>query len=303
MRQLMTLMLLSALCILPCQPLLAQVDDSAARKDQILANLQLVYPQLRSATVVMGEITASGYAALDKGSLTVDGEPQDFLVAADNTQLYMIARPIDVSRDAARIAAEERASAAARDAELRALARGRPFRGNAKAPVLIVEFADFQCPYCARAKDTVDKIVEKYPDDVKLVFMHMPLDFHPWAMPAAIAAECAAAQGADAFWTLHDGYFANQANVTVENVVDSATRFLEGSTLDMERWSECTSGQASPAHVAAAAAVAASKEKGSDFGVSGTPGFFVNGIAVNGAQPLEVFDEAIENAKRAAADG
>ena len=68
---------------------------------------------------------------------------------------------------------------------------GLPARGNPEAPVTIVEFSDFQCPYCARGASTMDQLLEKYPNDVKLVFKHFPLGFHKWAKPAAIASRSA----------------------------------------------------------------------------------------------------------------
>ena len=80
---------------------------------------------------------------------------------------------------------------------------GLPTRGNPDGPVLIVEFSDFQCPYCTRGAETMAKVLEQYPNDVKFVFKHFPLGFHNWAKSAAIASHCAGLQSDDAFWTLH----------------------------------------------------------------------------------------------------
>lgn len=307
MRPFLLLSVILTVCMALSAPALAQVDDSAARKQKILANLQLIYPQLQGDTVEMGSITASGYGSLDQGSLTVNGVLQNYLVASNDTELYMITTPIDVSRDAQQLAAavaereaEAQAAAAARNVQLRALARALPFRGSKDAPVLIVEFGDFECPFCAQATETVEAILEKYPDDVKLVFMHLPLDFHPWAKTAAIAAECAATQNADAFWILHDAFFANQAALNDGNVIAAAAGYLSGARVDMKQWTECATDAGSASYAKAAAAVAASKEAGSELGISGTPGFFVNGIAVGGAQPIEAFEPLIEAAKRSA---
>ncbi len=287
----------------------AEADPAAmeARKDKIQANLKQKFPQLQQATLVMGEIKASKYGALDEGSFTMNGRPQKFLVSSDDTELYMISDPIDVSMSSgelevaqAKQEAEEAAAAAERQVDLAALAENVPFKGNADAPVTIIEFSDFQCPYCSRAANTVEQILKKYPNDVKFVFQHFPLNFHPWAKPAAIATECAAAQNADAFWKLHDSYFKDQKALNPGNVMAKSKEYLAGSEVDMAKWSECAENKESDGYKAASAAVDAAMEAGKKHGVSGTPGFFVNGHFLNGAQPLSAFEPLIEAAKNAA---
>lgn len=217
----------------------------------------------------------------------------------------MISEPIDVSMGAeelkvaqAKREAEEAAEAAARNVELAALAEGQPFKGSADAPVTIIEFSDFQCPYCSKAADTVAEILAKYPNDVKFVFQHFPLNFHPWAKPAAIASECAAAQDKDAFWNLHDSYFKDQKALTPGNVLAKSKEYLAGSGVDLEVWSNCAENKESDEYKAASAAVDAAMATGKKHGVTGTPGFFVNGKFLNGAQPLSAFEPLIEAAKK-----
>ncbi len=304
MRRLLTLLLLTALAL--GLGLAATAQDSAddARKERILANLKHKFPKLGEATLVMGDIKSSKYGSLDEGSLTMNGRLQKFLVSNDDTELYMISDPIDVSMGAEEIAAaaskreaEEAATAAERQVELAALATAVPFKGNPDAPVTIIEFSDFQCPYCSRAANTVEEILEKYPNDVKFVFQHFPLNFHPWAKPAAIATECAANQNDDAFWTLHDRYFENQKALNPGNVMAKSKEFLAGSDIDLEKWSACAENKESDEYKAASAAVDAAMAAGQKHGVSGTPGFFVNGRFLNGAQPLAAFEPLIEAAK------
>ena len=307
MRRLLTLLFLTALALTLGQAVVGQEGDDAARKDKILANLKHKYPQLAQATLVMGDLKPSRYGSLDEGSFTMNGRAQKFLVANDDTELYMVSEPIDVSMGAeelmaaaAKREAEEAAAAAARNVELASLAEGVPIKGNPDAPVTIIEFSDFQCPYCSRAANTVEEILAKYPNDVKFVFQHFPLGFHPWAKPAAIATECAANQNDDAFWTLHDKYFENQKALTPANVIAKSKEFLEGSGLDMEQWADCAENQESEEYKAASAAVDAAMATGKKHGVSGTPGFFVNGHFLNGAQPLSAFEPLIEAAKKSA---
>jgi protein-disulfide isomerase len=303
-----------------------------ARKAQIMENLKLRFPQLGTMNATMGEIKPSPWPGIDEGSFSMSGQQgqqqmQKFLVSSDNTALFllMMPEPINVSLDEAGRAAEkvkmdaERAKADA-DAkraaeekmkgdavkaketapEMAKSIEGLPFRGKANAPVTIVEFSDFQCPYCSRGFKTMEEVMKKYPNDVKFAFKHYPLPMHPWAKPAAIAAYCASQQNGDAFWMLHDGYFNHQGEVNAENLMAKSKEFLAGSKLDMKKWSACAETKESPEYKAAEKAVDDSVAFGTKHGVSGTPGFFVNGMFINGAQPVETFDAAIAAVKNAA---
>jgi len=280
-------------------------EDTEARKAGILANLKMQYPQLADAGVVMNEITPSEFEGLDQGSFNIPGRGvQKFLVSRDNKQLYMTGDPIDVSKSAVDIQAalDEREKAEETEAEgrrtqLDTASVGLPTRGNPAAPVTIVEFSDFQCPYCSRGAATVEEILDKYGDDVKVVFKHYPLPFHNWARPAAIASHCAGLQNADAFWTLHDGYFAEQKGLTLANVMEKSKGLLEGASIDLEAWSTCAENEESDEYKAAAAVVDADMALGQSLGVSGTPGFFVNGHFLNGAQPIAAFEPLIQKYK------
>jgi protein-disulfide isomerase len=284
----------------------AAEPDAEARKAKILANLKLEFPQLGELTVAMREIKPSGFTGLDAGSFTINGEQvQEYLVSSDDTKLYLVSGgPVDVSRSQAQIdevlaqrAREELEKAATLNRELAEAIVGLPVRGNAAAPVTIVEFSDFQCPYCARASQTLDEVLASNEADVKLVFKHFPLGFHPWAKPAAIAAHCAGAQNDAAFWTLHDAYFKNQQTLTLENVIAQSTTYLEGSGIDMSAWSACAGDTTSEAHRAASAVVDADMALGTKLGVEGTPAFFVNGRFLSGAQPASAFKALIDQAR------
>jgi len=281
-------------------------DPAAERKTRLLENLKYRVPQLRELYVVLGEITESDIDGLDQGSFTINGQQTyQFLVTADDKQLFLLASdPIDVSlsREAIAAAMEEERQIAMRQAqerheELSTFAANWPVRGNPNAPVTLIEFSDFQCPYCARGFTTVEQLLEKYPDDVKFVYLHFPLSNHPWAKPAAIAAVCAAQQGGDAFWTLHDNYFRDQRAITISNVLEKSRGYLAGSEINVDTWSTCAGDVSSDAYKGAAIAVENSMEIGNKFGVTGTPGFFVNGHFLNGAQPLETFEAVIAQVK------
>jgi protein-disulfide isomerase len=105
-----------------------------------------------------------------------------------------------------------------------------PIYGKADAPVAIVEWSDFQCPYCSRVVPLLKEVHKKYPDDVKLVFKHFPLSFHQAARPAAIATMAAQEQGK--FWEMHDALFENQRSLKPDNMEEIAQK----AGLDMERF-------------------------------------------------------------------
>ena len=159
-----------------------------------------------------------------------------------------------------------------------------PARGPDQAPVTIVEFSDFQCPYCGREFPVVERLMKEYDGKVRLVFRHFPLDFHPYAQKAAEAGACAAEQGADKFWKLHDKMFVNQQKLGV----DDLKGYAKEAGVDSARFDKCLdTGEKR-------ALVQADEKAGQQAGVSGTPAFFVNGIFINGAVPYEQFKETVD---------
>jgi predicted DsbA family dithiol-disulfide isomerase len=159
---------------------------------------------------------------------------------------------------------------------------GAAKKGADGAQVHIVEFSDFQCGYCARAAETVEKVVEAYGDKVSFEYRHFPLDFHDRAHRAAEASECARELGN--FWGYHDKLFAQSQGFTEEALRAYATE-LE---LDGAKFDECLSSGRNKA------VVDADMEAGAAVGMSGTPGFYVNGRVISGAQPFEAFKEVID---------
>ena len=157
-----------------------------------------------------------------------------------------------------------------------------PSRGPDNATVTIVEFSDFQCPYCGRVVPTVEKLMKDYDGKVRLVFRHFPLSFHPFAAKAAEAGACAADQGK--FWQMHDKMFGNQQKLAV----DDLKAFAKDIGLDQGKFDKCLdSGEKAPL-------VSADEKDGEQAGVSGTPAFFINGIFINGAVPYEQFKETVD---------
>jgi protein-disulfide isomerase len=159
---------------------------------------------------------------------------------------------------------------------------GRPARGPKSAPVQIVEFSDFECPYCLRAHATLERVRETYGDRIRLVYRHYPLTNHPNAKPAAEASLCAAEQ--DKFWPYHDRLFANPKKLSGPELQEHAAQL----GLDVGAFRACVESAKYRADVEADVAAA------NAVGVSGTPAFFINGRRLEGAQPFEAFKEVID---------
>ena len=160
---------------------------------------------------------------------------------------------------------------------------GRPERGGgAKAPVTIVEFSDYQCPFCSRAEGTVDQVMKAYGNKVRLVYRDFPLPMHPQARPAAEAANCASAQGK--FWEYHAKLFANQSALSDEKLKE----YAKDLGLDTAKFEQCLATKPFKAAIDKDIADA------SKVGVTGTPAFFINGRMLSGAQPFDKFKEVID---------
>lgn len=157
-----------------------------------------------------------------------------------------------------------------------------PVRGNPSAPVTIVEFSDFQCPFCARVNPTLDRVRQVYGDKVKIVFKDYPLANHPQAPKAAEAARCAGEQ--NKFWEMHDAMFANQRALEVPSLKQTARAIgLNGATFD-----QCLDSNKHERTVRANA------DLGDKMGVNSTPTLYVNGRALIGAMPFENFKQIID---------
>jgi len=158
-----------------------------------------------------------------------------------------------------------------------------PSKGPADAGVTIIEFSDFQCPFCSRALPVLNELMTRYPTQVRVVYRHMPLDrIHPRARAAAEAAACADDQ--DRFWAFHDLLFANSKTLGDEDL----KRFAGEAGLDVAAWEQCVSDGKYKAKVEADIEAARS------IGVTGTPAFVINGVLFTGARPVEEFVPLIE---------
>jgi protein-disulfide isomerase len=164
-------------------------------------------------------------------------------------------------------------------------------RGNARAAVTIVEFADFQCPYCQAAEETVKQVLQKYKASVRLAFRDFPLtQIHPQALQAAQASRCAGEQGK--YWEYHDLLFANR-RLDPAGLKESARM----AGMDVERFGSCLSSEKFNGEIENDLRI------GTAAGVTGTPAFYINGVSLSGAVPASEFENIIDSELAKARDG
>jgi len=166
----------------------------------------------------------------------------------------------------------------------------RPSQGPANAPVTIVEFADFECPFCAHAFSVIETLVNTtYKGKVKVIFKAYPLNVHPWAMKAAEAAECARMQNPDAFWDFARYFYTNQGSINAKNIQDNVDKLAKSQKLDEPSLKACMDSPQTEARIKQ------DQTDGNTIRVSSTPTFFVNGIPVVGLPDGKIMDFVIDS--------
>jgi len=167
----------------------------------------------------------------------------------------------------------------------------RPSRGPADAKVTIVEFSDFQCPFCSRGYQILEEqVMPAYEGKVRLFFKHLPLkSIHPWAEAAALATECASDQSSDGFWKMYHALFKGQRDLNPDNLKAKVTEFAKSAGLDEATFTQCYDGKTALPRVEKDLTEAAA------VGANSTPTFFINGHRLEGAQPLENFKAIIDD--------
>ncbi len=164
------------------------------------------------------------------------------------------------------------------------------FRGNKDAPITLIEYSDFECPFCSRGFNTVMELMKKYDGKIRFAYKHLPLSFHPQAMPASQYYEAIRLQSPEKAWKFHDAIYLNQ------RALQNGEKFLQAEAkklgVDMKRLAKDVKSEAVQARIDADMAEAGK------FGFQGTPGFLLNGIPVKGAYPTSHFDGLIEELKK-----
>ncbi|MFH1723897.1 MAG: thioredoxin domain-containing protein [Elusimicrobiota bacterium] len=165
-------------------------------------------------------------------------------------------------------------------------------RGDREAKYTLVEYSDFQCPYCTRGFNTVQTLREKHGEDLRFVYKHLPLNFHKQAMPAALYMEAVSLQSPEKAWEFHDILFKNQKNLN-EGFFKQT---VEKLGLDLERI------EADIKSPKLKALIKADMDEARRFGFTGTPAFLLNGIPIKGARPPQYFESIMKRLEKTAGD-
>ena len=162
----------------------------------------------------------------------------------------------------------------------------RPIRGNPRASITIVEYSDFECPFCRSASSTVEQILKQYGDDVRFVYKHNPLNFHPMAEPAARYFEAIAMQDVNEAWRFHDLVFEQQELLPDGEPVLKA--IVASMHIDRAKLEHDLNGDTVEQRLNQ------DRDEVRRFGFDGTPAFLINGVSLMGSQPQEEFEEIIQ---------
>jgi protein-disulfide isomerase len=164
-----------------------------------------------------------------------------------------------------------------------------PVKGNAGAKVAVVEYSDFQCPFCKKGSEILPKLLDEYKGKIKVVYKQFPLPSHNWAKQASIASLCAYEQGNDHFWKYHDLLFQNQHEINADNANDKFTEFAKKLGLNEKKFEACLTSPETEKRLNE------EMNEAQSLGVNSTPTFVVNGQVVRGAS-YEGIKAAIDSA-------
>ncbi len=247
-----------------------------------------------SVKVLVGETKPSDFANYDALVITFDGgekkEHYDFLLSKDGKTLLRMTK-FDLTKDPYV------------ETMKKIDVKGRPTRGNKDAKVLVVNYDDFECPFCSRMHETLfPQMLKEYGDRVLFIYKDFPLtQIHPWATHAAVDANCLAAQNNDAYWSFADYIHANQREVNTTRGLDGQFQALDKialaqgqkANLDVVKLQACIKAQDGRS-------VKVSEDEADSLGISATPTMYVNGERVDGALTVQdlrdVFDRALKEA-------
>lgn len=280
--------LVLVLVCLGCSAQLAPAPSDLIQK--IERQVRATYSIPASVKITVGPLRPSDFAGYDALTITMEGgekkQTYDFLLSKDGKTLARMTK-LDLTKDPY-VEAMKKIDLS-----------GRPTRGSKDAKVVVVNFDDFECPFCSRMHQTLfPELLKEYGDRVEFVYKDYPLtEIHPWATHAAVDANCLAAQNNDAYWDFADHIHANQREINSEKARDAQFAALDRLTLeqgqkhnlDQSKLQACVKAQNEDA-------VKASMHEAEGVGVTATPTLFVNGQEMDGALPISEMRAALDRA-------
>ena len=276
------------LVCLGCSAQLAPIPSDLTQK--IERQVRATYSIPATVRITVGTLRPSDFTGYDALTISMEGgekkQTYDFLLSKDGKTLARMTK-LDLTKDPY--------VEAMKKIDL----NGRPTRGSKDAKVVVVNFDDFECPFCSRMHQTLfPELLKEYGDRVEFVYKDYPLtEIHPWATHAAVDANCLAAQNNDAYWDFADHIHANQREVSSEKGLDAQFAALDRLTveqgqkhnLDQSKLQACVKAQNEDA-------VKASMHEAEGVGVTATPTLFVNGQEMDGALPITEMRAALDRA-------
>jgi protein-disulfide isomerase len=287
-RSFIPLLLICLGCVAQTAPNQASNNDLPKKIERQVRSYYSLPPEVH---VTVGAITpSSDWPNFDAVSVSIEGgdakkSDYKFLLSKDRATMLRMVK-FDLTKDPFA------------DLMSKINVTGRPIRGAKNAKVLVVNFDDFECPFCSRMHQTLfPEILKEYGDRVTFVYKDFPLEMHPWAIHAAVDANCLAAQNGDAYWDFADYIHANQREVSGEPTPGARFAALDRMTLlqgqkhnvDATKLQSCVKAQDE-------GAVKASLKEGDDLGINATPTIFINGQKLDGAVPIGEVRAALDQA-------
>lgn len=275
--------------LLVCVGCSAQLAPNELQQ-RIEHQLRVTYNVPADVKMTFSPMRTSDFPNYDAVTVTFKGEAKtqdyEFLVSKDQKTLIRMTR-MDLSKDPYQEIANK------------IDVKGRPVRGNPNAKVVVVNYDDFECPYCSHNHATLfPQLLKEYGERVAFIYKDFPLvEIHPWATHAAVDADCIALQNGDAYWEFADYVHGNRQVVNEEKDLNAQFAALDRITLneadkfklDRAKLQACVKDQKSDA-------VTASQKEGEALGVTGTPTMFVNGEMLDGARSADEIRAAIDGA-------
>jgi len=283
-RSILVLLLVCLGCSAQLAPVPSDLDQKIERQ------VRATYSIPATVKITIGTLHPSDFTGYDALTITMEGgekkQTYDFLLSKDGKTLARMTK-LDLTKDPY--------VEAMKKIDL----NGRPTRGSKDAKVVVVNFDDFECPFCSRMHQTLfPELLKEYGDRVEFVYKDYPLtEIHPWATHAAVDANCLAAQNNDAYWDFADNIHANQRGVNSEKGRDAQFATLDRMTLeqgqkhtlDQSKLQACVKAQNEDA-------IKASMHEAEGVGVTATPTLFVNGQEMDGALPITEMRAALDRA-------
>ena len=273
--------------------------DTEALQARVVTYIKTMYPKVQDLKVKA--FTEEKGAPFYRVTLTYTDQNRQqregtVFVSRDGNFLILCQDCIYDLRMAPQKALWAKVSAGAEERMKRIKLDGRPFKGNPNAKVVIVEYSDYQCPYCRQAFEQIEpQLMQQYGDKVKFVYKQLPLPMHPWAFKASIAALCVHKYHPKAYWDIHSRLFQGQNEIRVENLRDRFQAMTRELNLDTNRLMACFDKEETRPEVEA------DMNEALALGVNSTPTFIINGAVVAGAIPFDQFklyvDMALANVK------